>query len=459
VNPHARALATPLERGQSSVVTTFADTAIFSVVVAATIVLPLVISIAGPDVFAAPKTALAVAFAGLLIVLLAVRWAATGRAAPRWPSAILIAAAAFVAWNALAAALAIDRWQALVGERYQHQGLAAIVAYVVFFVAALTTVRDERRRMVFTVAIAVSCVLVAIYALVQRAELDPIWAGMRNDRVFSTLGNATSLAAYLVIAFPFVASLAIGRDWAWRSATAAAVVLTVAALAFTLSRGGYLGLGVGVVALGLGVWRARGHPLIGRRALVIGAAAVIIGVVAGMAISSVRAVMERVATRAVRTVDLAEGSTRMHLDQWAVGAAIVADHPLVGTGQDTYVLLFEDYRDEILPPDRAAHLRLFRPESPHNVYLATAAGAGLPALVAYAAFLIACGAVIARAIRSAMPPSARIFAAVCLAAMIVHLVADSFVTAETSASVLFWTVLGAGVAADGAPPSLARVSQ
>ena len=136
----------------------------------------------------------------------------------------------------------------------------------------------------------------------------------------------------------------------------------------------------------------------------------------------------------------------MHLDQWTVGAAIVADHPLLGTGQDTYVLMFEDYRDDVLPADRAVLLSFFRPESPHNVYLAIAAGAGVPALFAYLAVVGAAAARATRATRSAADPRATVFAAACLAAVAGHLVTDMFLTAETSGSVSFWIVLGAAAA-------------
>ena len=50
--------------------------------------------------------------------------------------------------------------------------------------------------------------------------------------------------------------------------------------------------------------------------------------------------------------DVKEASASAHLDQWAVGLAIVGDYPLVGAGQDSYVLLFGEYRDEVLPDDR-----------------------------------------------------------------------------------------------------------
>ena len=61
---------------------------------------------------------------------------------------------------------------------------------------------------------------------------------------------------------------------------------------------------------------------------------------------------------------------------------IAIEHPLLGTGPDSYVLVFPKYRDRVLPGDRAAVLPV-PPESPHNVYIAIASGMGIPALAAF----------------------------------------------------------------------------
>jgi O-antigen ligase len=445
VGPNGSSSAEPPPGGRPGIAT-FADTAAFAVVIGGTIAVPLVFSIALSDVFAVPKAVLTALLATLLAFLLIVRWVAMGRRI-RTPSALAIAIVFYVSWNLVAFGLAVNPWHALVGERFQFQGLATSLAYVLFLVAAMTTIRIDRRRLIFLVAVAVAGGLVASYALVQRAGLDPIWSGLPDDRVFSTLGNATGLAAYLALAFPLVAALAVNRGWRWRSLAIAEGAIVVAALFFTLSRGGFLGLAAGAATLAIGSWWARPPVRInGRGVAVVGATSLLAAVLVA-ALPGPRAAAGRIVERALLTADLTEGSSRMHLDQWAVGAAIVRDHPLVGTGQDTYVLMFDHYRDDVLAPDRAELLSLFRPESPHNVYLAIAGGAGIPALLAYTAIVGAAAFRMIAGIRSAISPLARIFAAASLAAVVAHLVTDTFMTAETSASVLFWSVLGAGAVA------------
>ena len=426
-------------------VAVFADTAAFSVVLSSGIAIPAIFSTALPDVFALPKTILAVALAALLVVLLTIRLIATGLPLRRPRSPLALALGLFVGWNLVATWFAIDRTQAIIGERLQYQGLATIVAYVVFLLAAWTTVRGPRRQGIFLLSVAAGAALVATYAVIQRAGLDPIWLTLPYDRVFSTIGQANALAAYLVLAIPLVLALAAGRPSAAQVVLAGLVVLALVALAFTLSRGAYLGVAAIAIVLAAAAWPRR-QSLMGKGRVRVVALGGLVVILLSLSVPDIQDAAKRVAARALLTADLSEGSIRNHLDLWTVGIAIAADHPVVGTGQDTYVLLFGEYRDRVLSPERAAVMGIFRPESPHNVYLATAGGAGLPALAAYIAIVGAVIGRILRVMRTAVAPRAWLIGAGLLAAIVGHLVTDGFMTAETTGSVLFWTVLGAGAA-------------
>ena len=426
-------------------VVVFADTAAFSVVVSSAIAIPAIFSIALPDVFALPKTVLAVALAAVLAALLTVRWIVTGLPLRRPRSLLAAALIGFVGWNLVAMWFAIDQTQAIFGERLQYQGLATILAYVTFLLAAWTTVCSRRRQTLLLLSVAAGATLVSTYAVIQRAGLDPIWPTLPQDRVFSTIGQANALAGYLVLAIPLVLILAAVRRRAAQLAVASIVVLMLVALAFTLSRGGYLGVAAMAFVLASAVWRRRQSLLSGRR-VGVAALAGLVALVVVLSVPEFRASAQRVAARALLATDLSESSTLLKLDMWTVGLAIAADHAVVGTGQDTYVLVFAQYRDRILSPERAAAVGRFRPESPHNVYLATADGAGLPSLAAYLAIVAAVVLRILRAMRTSMEPRAWLIGAGLLAAIVGHFVTDGFMTAETTGSVLFWTVLGVGAA-------------
>jgi O-antigen ligase len=421
------------------------DAAAFSVVVLSAVTIPAIFSIAQPDVFALPKTVLTLVLGVVLAALLTVRWIAAGWPVRRPQSLLAAALVTFVGWNVVAAWFAIDRTQAIVGERLQYQGLATILAYVVFLLAAWSTVRGQRRQTLFLLSVAAGATLVATYAVIQRAGLDPIWQTLPYDRVFSTIGQANALAAYLVLAVPLVLGLSAGRPWTAKLAVASVIALLLVALAFTLSRGGYLGIAAVATVLPIAAWPRR-QSLLDRGRLSVAAVVGLVALVLMLSVPNVREAAERVTARALLTTDLSEGSIRNHLDLWTVGIALAADHPIIGTGQDTYVLLFGDYRDRVLSPERATIMSSVRPESPHNVYLATAGGAGLPTLAAYIAIVGAVIGRILRVVRTAEEPRAWLIGAGLLAAIAGHLVTDGFMTAETTGSVLFWLVLGVGAA-------------
>ena len=182
-----------------------------------------------------------------------------------------------------------------------------------------------------------------------------------------------------------------------------------------------------------------------------------LGVAAGalavaLALPAGRPIVAHVAER-VFTSDPGQGSIRMHLDSWRVGAAVALDHPWLGTGPETFPLVFRQYLD-VLPPDRAQFVGRFRLESPHNELIGVAAEMGLPALAAYASFLVACGIVCVRRMRAAVD-GPRSIALVVLAILAIHVVANFFMTPEVTTSEVFWILLGAGLGAMG-PARAAR---
>ncbi len=439
-----------------------ADAATFGVLVVAAITLPSIFSIENADVFAMPKTVVAIGLAALLCPILAVRWLAASWTLDELRRKPLVwAILAFVSLNLLAAAFALDRQHALFGERLQFQGLATTLAYVVYLLAAWTSIRTSGRRAMLLWGVAVAAAVAAIYAIVQRLGVDPIWDTLFEGRVFSTFGQPNWLGAFFVTAIPMTLALAAGRHLVVQVLIAALAVAEMAALAFTLSRGGFLGAGIAVLVILAGfLFRRR---LVTRRGVALTALTVLLVTVAVAAVPQTRTAVAEVVQRIGMIDDPEEASASAHLDQWAVGVAIAADHALIGAGQDSYVLLFADYRDDVLPAERARVWEKYRPESPHNHYLAIAGGMGVPALLAYLAII---GGAVVRGVRGvgraadSMDRRTAIAGIAFLAVIAGHLVTDFFMTAEVAGSVLFWMVLGASAALGAsAGPDAVRPTQ
>ena len=411
---------------------------------AAGLLLPLTFSVVIPDdVFAFPKTVALWAFA-LAIGACAVALFIAG-ARPSRPRVLELSAIAYIALTALATVAASDPSLSLLGERTQYQGLLSAVAYMVLFAGAVIALTTPVRIRVVAVAVLASSTGAAFYALVQWFSLDPIWVALYKDRVFSTVGQANALATTLAAGVVLGLALAVVRGRAARLAIAGCIALCLAALVVTFSRGGYVALVVGLaVALTLlipGMQRSVNRTW-ARRLLGSAAAGVLVVGLVAAAWRPAGEIVERVAARTASIADANEGSNRTHLDLWTVGLRIAIDHPLLGTGPDSYALLFPRYRDTVLSVESADKLARFRPESPHNVYLAIASGAGLPALAAFVVLVGSCCVLAVRPLRHSTM-AARLALAGLLGALTVHLVTVVFMTAEPATFALFWILLGA----------------
>jgi len=355
-----------------------------------------------------------------------------------------IAVALFLVLNVAAWSFSTDRRQSLYGERLQYQGLFAVLLMVGFFYVARLSLTDGRRLRLLASAITIGATLVACYALVQRTGLDPIWGGyLPMGRVFSSIGQPNALAAYLVLAVPIGASLLIAGKLV-RGAISLALAAMILALALTLSRAGYLGFLVMLPILALGL---RDPLRTSPKRLALGFAAMLCAALAIVAlVQPARTAMADSWRRATSSTDVGgDSSLRFHLDAWNVAARIAADNPILGTGQETFPDIFPRYSHVVLPPDRAAALDAYRVESPHNVYLAIAAGAGFPALLAYLGIVAGFVAAVASAARRASTRGLRLALVAMLAASAGHLVTDAFMTADVTSTWLFWVLMGAGL--------------
>jgi putative inorganic carbon (hco3(-)) transporter len=407
--------------------------------VAGAFALPLVIYLGAADAFALPKTALMAAVTTVLAACLAfLRWKHAPAACARspWTVDVLLI---YLALSAAATIRSPDPLHSVLGEPLQLQGMLASVCYALALLAAGRVLATVRRIRWLITGVAAGSVIVVAYGFAQQAHVDPIWDVLNRGRIFSTLGQANNLAAYLVLALPLVLGLALAT--VSRPARIALVVLVggiVGALGLTLSRGGYLGALFAVSTFAL---LALPRLAVDRRRLA-GALVAVVAIVATLgAIPPVATSASRIVDRARQLTDVDAGSGALHLDLWAVGIRMTVDHPLLGVGPEIYPAAFPQYRDAVLPAERAAIIARFRPESPHSVPIAIAAGAGVPALAAYVTLI---GLALAAGLRRwrRAEPTERILVAGLIAAVIGHFVTDFFMTAEVSTSFLFWVLLG-----------------
>jgi putative inorganic carbon (HCO3(-)) transporter len=317
--------------------------------------------------------------------------------------------------------------------------------YVAFFYLARVLISDRQQMLRLFVAVAIGATAVASYAIIQKLGLDPIWKGHpRSGRVFSTIGQPNALAGYLVLAIPITAVLAIGQKGLLRGAMLAGLALMVGALLLTYSRGGYLGLALAVTVFIVGL---REKIKVSRATLgaYVGAAFVVVVLIVSM-IAPARSAVTRAWHRSesVSAVSRDE-SISSRFDLWRVAFRMIEDHPLVGTGPETFPEEFPAFSRTVLPAAVVRHYEQFRVESPHNEVLAVASGAGIPAAVAYLSILVGIIYVLWHATRRRSDAAVRLALLAVMAAVLGHVVTDAFMTSEITGSWLFWILVGAGV--------------
>lgn len=380
------------------------------------------------DAFARPKyqtlAVVSVALAALAGARLWRRGAAPGLRIV--PDALV---GVYVAWNLVAYAASEVRGVSWHGEPFQYQGLAAVLLYALGY----GVIRFVPDRSALSISLVVAGVISAGYGLLQYVGADPLWDVLYKDRIFSTFGQPNSLAAFLVMALPFGMVLALHPAGAIRTLGRVATPVIAAGLALTMSRGAYVALGVATVASVALVLRHVPRSVLARG---LGAAAVATALL--VAVPVTRPVVADVADRASSIAGPLDSSNDKRVDLWRVGAAISADHPWLGVGHEVYPELFHQYAATTLDDDGRRALAPYRPESPHNVYLATAVNAGLPALGLYLGLIAWALVEAGRRFRA----EANLLAGAVFFALVAHVVTDAFVTAETATSWLFWLLIG-----------------
>jgi tetratricopeptide (TPR) repeat protein len=285
--------------------------------------------------------------------------------------------------------------------------LEVVMVALVFYVAAdddLLDVGQVRRAFLLVMAAA------AAYALFQVGRdywdwlrlaraVDPSWGPgdllpPTVPRVHGVGDHPNMLAVSLTMTVPFyVVGLLAGRRRLPRLAAAAALLLTVGALFFTLSRAGWVAAAI-AAALAVAGWAAVARPglaqalrleRVGRRSVRLALYATALAALAGVLVGALL-----LATGwESRPEWLFRGSLSPRLDAMAAGGEMFRDRPLLGTGPGTYGLIYSQYSGSY--PVHAVHS--------HNGYLQAAVDLGVAGVGVMVILVVAAGGALWRGYR------------------------------------------------------------
>lgn len=272
----------------------------------------------------------------------------------------------------------------LLGSYERQQGFHNLIAYIVFFVLLIISLRTERRFKNMLVVAMLSASFVCLYGLTQLFDLDFLnWAESAVVRIFSTFGQPNFLGHYLAVMLPITmyGIVYIARRWWWRASLALLLLAEIVCLIFTYSRAAWLATLVAfcVVAL-VYIWH------IGYKRVVITLCIIGIAGITLIAAPGPRNVLLQytdhngmsVTARVFSVLDFQAGSNIIRLKYWGAAWKAFAEAPLyrklIGFGPDVQATVFvKQYQ-----PDWAYYERINSfPDRAHNVPMDTLLQFGL----------------------------------------------------------------------------------
>lgn len=375
---------------------------------------------------------------GVCALGLWVMWSAERRA---WlPRARLgLAAVAFLAAAGLATATSQSPRLSLLGLHQRYGGLLPLLLYtsVMVCVLGLYWERPERLSEVAWAWVMASCAL-AGYVCLQAAGLDWVtWTDPASGEAFEfpigTMGNSNFAGAWLGMALPATIYVTVVARRQWQRAMLATLLcLQLLALWYTQTRGGMIAAAAGLAAMG---YMHRDHlPRWATRAAVFAVAlftAVLVLVLWHPGSDRPPGPLAKIEALRTNTVDDRRYS-------WTTAWRIFLDHPVKGTGLDTY---YANYPPHRLKAD-GAQLGLQVTDKPHNIYLEYASNAGILGVGAYLALV---GLAVRYGIRRArqIEGPARLLVSSFVAVLVAYLAQAMFSIDVPPLAVMGWVALGA----------------
>lgn len=348
-------------------------------------------------VAASPLVVLRPSLEEFTTVKLALLWVLGIAAAALWACSVIarreaiprmrlgLALAAFLGSCAVATVFSQSPELSLVGVHSRYSGLLplALYALVVVVIVGLHW-RDGQQLDWIPHHVTVGAALLSLYILMQASGHDWVrWTirGTNTPPKFpsGTVGNSSFSGSFLGIAVPFVLYMALSAPTRRRKrALLAVLALVLVALWFTQSRSGMVAAAAGLAAMALAYRRVlpRWVTVATVSALALGAA-VAVAVVWHPGMSR--------PPEALADTQLLRSKTLEHDRFWLWSAAwdIFREHPVAGTGLDTFHLNFPPRR---VPADGALTGFTLN-DKPHNVFLERAADSGVLGLGSFVALV------------------------------------------------------------------------
>ncbi len=304
---------------------------------------------------------------------------------PRW-SPVMIASGLFLLIVGIADAVGINPLRSFWSNFERMEGFVTLFYVVAYLFVVGSVVRSEKLWMWFWNASLITSVIATLTAFTQIHRDFP----GQLIRVSGPLGNPAYFAVYLLVNV-FIACFLTYRtlnsekiNKVLVGAYTGVIIIEILGLYYAATRGALLGLiaGAGLTTLILLV-RGRDYPRTRRVAGAIVGLAVIV-FVAFIALRHTAFIQDNPTFARVANISLADSTVQSRITLWtSVGRLAILERPLLGWGQDNFIVAFGKYYDPSLYNQEPWFDRA------HNVFVDWFIATGAVGLLAYIAIFIA----------------------------------------------------------------------
>ncbi len=339
----------------------------------------------------------------------------------------------------------------LFGSHFNHMGLITRVCFFIFFVALSAGIGASERRLRATLwVIAATGCLVAAYAVAQSFGVEPFvrrslytfpTPGGAIVRVCASLGHADYLGNFLCYTTLLTAGLALtARRWL-RVFAVAATGVSIIAIAFSGTRGAWVGMIAGITAFAFFGLKDGVARQILKRSPRVAVATVIASAVLLLSLF-VTSPASRSVTQRVREL-MSEGASSSGRNLlWRDSLKMVPSFALVGTGPEGIRKALLGFKSKEL----AKLNPLSNNESSHNSYLDALISHGVAGAVLYIAMIVLSLMLLIRARRQPKAEHWRVIITGLISSFIAVLVHNIFIYDQVATGLYFFAFLAITVA-------------
>jgi len=354
---------------------------------------------------------------------------------PRIPKSLAFVVTLLTAWLLLTSLVAFDRERSWLGSIEWRNGLRTklMLLGMAWLVFSTTSLPHAPKQLL--AALIWTSTPIALYGLLQAIGFDPIdW--YYTTFVFSTLGNANHLAAYLAMIAPLTLAYLFTHARGLMSSWAAIVLLgaQLVTMIMTKSRGGLL-----AVALGLGLillWRWRRPTEAALKWFVIGAVLSLLGT---FAIAS-----------SGDTIYLGTDGTEPRPAVWLTATNAIFARPLTGWGLASFEFAHGPHASSVFREHIVSTGNLW--DRTHNIWLEWGVELGLPGIILSAMMLFA---VLRIGFHAASGTSLHRWTILgCVAALLTAFIQQLLNTSSLGTETVFWWIVGLTVGLSTLPTLL-----